>query len=78
MIATYQIKPNELDTLTKILKSSFQGEKMKVTIETVSDESSLRFSDKIVRKQLDEALQWEQSGKPAYRTMSVDALEAMI
>ncbi|WP_059369240.1 hypothetical protein [Treponema endosymbiont of Eucomonympha sp.] len=78
MTATYRIKPNEIDMLAKMLKSSFRHGELKITVETMSDEQSRQFSNDLARLQADEALEWEQSGKPPFRTMSVEELEAMI
>jgi hypothetical protein len=78
MDISYRLKPDELnDDFFKILKETFMGKEIAVTVEEIRDETEYLLSTEENRRHLSKALEDAKNGAPVH-AMTIDEMEAMI
>jgi hypothetical protein len=78
MDITHRLKPNELnDEFLKILKDTFRGKEIAVTVEEIEDTTAYLLSTEANRTHLYDALESVKNGQCVH-TMTVEEMEAMI
>ncbi|MDR3284274.1 MAG: hypothetical protein LBS97_03725 [Treponema sp.] len=76
MVATYRLKPYEIDGFLKVFKSTFTGKELEVSVEEVEDETDYLLKSESNRKQLLEAVEAEENGQ-FFCTMTMEQLEEL-
>jgi antitoxin YefM len=78
MDVVYRLKPNEInDDFLRVLKNTFLGKEIAVTVEEIPDETEYLLSTEANRKQLLQAVEDIKNGKCVH-TMTIEEMEAMI
>ncbi|MDR3161453.1 MAG: hypothetical protein LBU28_07555 [Spirochaetaceae bacterium] len=78
MDITYRLKPGELnDDFFKILKETFTGKAIAVTVEEIKDETEYLLSTEANRGHLSKALEDVKNGSRVH-AMTIGEMEAMI
>jgi hypothetical protein len=78
MVATYQLKPNELTAdFLQVLKSTFHDKVISLTVEEIPDETAYLLSTKANREHLLAGITAAKSGKP-FRTLTIKEMDALV
>ena len=78
MNVTYRLKPAELnDDFFKMMKQTFLGKEIAITIEEVPDETEYLLSNEANREHLLKAVEDIKHGRNVH-TMSIEKMESMI
>ncbi|MDR2553251.1 MAG: hypothetical protein LBD31_08820 [Treponema sp.] len=78
MDVTYRLKPEELtDTFFKIMKETFSGKEVSITVEEIQDETDYLLSNRANREHLLKAADDMKNGRNVH-TMDIEEMEAMI
>jgi hypothetical protein len=72
MVATYHVKPSEAEDFFRLFKRNYGGEAVTVTIDAPLVETQQETNARILN-----SAQAVKSGKPHYKTMSLDEFKAM-
>ncbi|MDR0867440.1 MAG: hypothetical protein LBP75_03065 [Planctomycetota bacterium] len=77
MIATYQVKPQEIETFVAQLRSYRAVDELKITVETVTPQPTPE-TQSATNARILRSWQAANSGEPPYKTLTVEEMEAMI
>ncbi|MDR3171058.1 MAG: hypothetical protein LBU17_05430 [Treponema sp.] len=79
MEAVYRMKPNELTlSFLKMIQETFPDKEIVISIEEGTDETAYLSSTEANRRHLLEAIEADRRGDPPFKTMTIEAMEAMI